>query len=71
MSLILTNIWQFEVTYVIRLERDVKKNVKPRMMSECWFPVACWLLLAQYKHLTNIMYSHALNIYNVNANEIE
>ena len=45
------------MTYVIRLELDVMKDVNPNMASECWSLVACWLFLAQYKYLTNIMYS--------------
>ena len=60
LSLILTNIWRFEATYVIGLERDVKTKVKSNMTSECWSPVACWLFLTQLKYLTNIMYSQAL-----------
>ena len=44
------------------LKRDVKKIVKPIMMSECWSPLACCLFLTQYKHLTNIMYSQALSM---------
>ena len=43
------------------LECDVKKDVQPNMTSECCSPVACWLFLAQYKHLTHIMYSQALS----------
>ena len=43
-------------------ECDVKKNVKPNMMSVCWPPVACWLLLTQYKNLTCTMYPHALSM---------
>ena len=29
------------------LERDLKKNVKPNMTSECLSPVACWLFWTQ------------------------
>ena len=32
---ILTYIWRFKATNVIRLKRAVKKNVKPNMTSEC------------------------------------
>ena len=45
------------------------KNVKPYIASECWSPVACWLFLTQYEHVTNIMYSQALSMYKVKANE--
>ena len=33
----------------------------PNMTSECLSQVACCLFLAQFKHLTNIMYSEALS----------
>ena len=52
------------------LERDVKKSINPNTTSECCSPVACWLFLTQYKHLTNIMYSRALLCFNENANDI-
>ena len=43
------------------------KALDPNMTSECLSQVACWLFLAQFKHLTNIMYSEALS-HEVNAN---
>ena len=43
------------------------KALDPNMTSECSSQVACWLFLAQFKHLTNIMYSEALS-HKVNAN---
>ena len=43
------------------------KALDPNMISECSSQVACWLFLAQFKHLTNIMYSVALS-HKVNAN---
>ena len=46
---------------LLGLERDVKKGVYPNMtlvlVSSCLL-----LLLAQYKHKTKIMYSHALSM---------
>ena len=44
------------------LERDVKKNVKPNIASECWSTVAWCFFLTQYKLLTNIMHSQALTM---------
>ena len=43
------------------------KALDPNMTSECLSKVACWFFLAQFKHLTNIMYSEALS-HKVNAN---
>ena len=52
------------------LECDVKKNFNPNMTSKCWSQVAYWLCLAQYKHVTTIMYSKALSMLYVNTNEM-
>ena len=41
LSLISTNIWRLEATYVIRFEADVRKVVNSNMTSECWSAVAC------------------------------
>ena len=43
-------------------ECDVKLDVNCNMMSDCWSTVTCWLFLPQYKHLTNIIYSHTLSV---------
>ena len=68
LSLILTNtkcIWRLEATNVIRYpvwNVTFKKDINPNMTSDSWSPVACWLFLAQFKHLTNMMYSQALSM---------
>ena len=49
---ILTNIWRLEAT-----NQKMVRNVTSRWTltliwrQSCWSPVACWLFLAQYKHL--------------------
>ena len=59
LSSILTNILRLEATYYVKwLVKRRQHGVN--MTSECWSLVACWLFLAQYKLVTNVMYSHAL-----------
>ena len=53
---------RFEATYVVRFGMSRQKELTRNMTSECWSPVACWLFLTEYKHLTNIIYSQALSM---------
>ena len=49
-------------------ECDVKNDVHPILMSECWSQFVCLILCAKPKYLANVMFQMCYICYNVNAN---